>query len=162
MSTFTEAAKGYAEAVRSAIGAGESRNQGACRVVAIGFLSGDRKGDINTNVRTEAGFTEAEWNVAKVALSRAWRAIAGEFGFGEELARQWARGDFHISLNAAYDASAGPTKRPDRVARAVKLLMSLTVEEVAEVIERVDELRADVTDAENKRAERFRELMQVA
>ena len=154
MLNLSTAAKAYATAFLTSEGAATSRNNAGCQFVAIGYLAGMTLRELNSHAKDAGGYTEAQWNGARVTLSRAWRAVAGEFGLGETLATAWARGDFNVSLMAAYEASAPPRKVSDRVAKAVKLLSALTSEEYAEVIRRASEVRKEIDAAATERGKR--------
>lgn len=158
MTTFAAVARDYATAVASTTAAEGSRNNLACQLVALGFLGGLGKKEINSEAREAGSYTDDAWKVAKVALSRAWRAVGSDSGFGEKLAAQWAVGNFAISLRQAYEASAPAKASPDNFEKAVKLLLTLSAEELEAVMRRVQEIHAEVSAAEVAKGQRFEAL----
>lgn len=157
MTSFNEALGRFILASCETASKQVSQNKEACRAVAIGILSKMTKKQINTEAKSalveKIGQDAADtaWKSAKVPLSQAWRAIAGEYGFGEALAQKWAAGDFEVSLAAAYEASAGPRKDVDNVARAVKLLVNMTADDRENVATQVADILSKQDEAEQRR-----------
>jgi hypothetical protein len=134
MDSFTVAAKRYGKVLETSAVADESKAQEACRMVAIGFLARKSKSDINSDGRDASGVTKEIWNTGKGAFSKAWRSLGGEYGFGDDLANQWASGDFSVALEVAYKLSAAPKEIADKVAQVVKLFCNLTASEQSIVL----------------------------
>lgn len=155
MTTFAAVAREFAAAVKEGAARELSRNHLGAQLVALGFLGGLSRKEINSEARESGQYDDTAWKVAKVALSRAWRAVGSDTGFGEKLARQWAAGDFTVSLVAAYEASAPEAKRPDNLTKVIKLMMTLSAEELEVALKRVEELRVEATRIEANRAQRF-------
>lgn len=157
--SFVSAVKDMAqEAAKVAIGV-DSLNVKAAKVVAIGYLARKSKKEINSEARKASGLTDAQWENVKPPLSYAWRAIGGEYGFGDKLAVMWAKGDFSISLMKAYAKSAPPKKETDKIAQAVKLLVQLSEEERDDVLNQVETLIAEQNAAEGKKENNFAALV---
>lgn len=162
LSSFAASVKEFAGEVVSASLRRKSLNQRAATVVAIGYLARMSKTDINKDTRKLGGFTDEQWSVAKPPLSYAWRAIAGEYGYGEKLAEMWAAGNFSVALMDAYAKSAPPKKQQDRIAQAVKLLSLLTEDELNEVLEKVESEKAKYEAIAGTQGERFEALIAVS
>ena len=128
--SFEHVAKEVGNALVTSEGALKSRNELVAQMYAIGYLSRMSKKEINIRGRETSGVTPETWAGTKVALSRAHRAIAGEYGFREKLAERWAIRDFTLSLVKAYNLSAPPRKQVDVVIRIARLLAKLSSEQV--------------------------------
>jgi hypothetical protein len=160
--SFIAACKAYAQVALANLKHGESQNQLAAQAVAIGYLARMSKTDINAEARKVGGYTDSQWSIVKVPLSQAWRAVGGECGFGDKLAEMWARGEFGVSLANAYAKSAPPKKVADRIAQAVKLLITLTEAEREEVLNKVDEHLGQYAEAMESKTEKFEVLLMQA
>lgn len=159
MTTFAAVARDYATAVKAGVATNLSNTHLGAQLVALGLLGGLTRKEINSEARKAGDYSDDGWKVAKVALSRAWVALGSEDGLGETVARQWAAGDFTISLAQAYAVTRPAPKVPDNLTKAIKVVMALSAEELEIVLKRVQELRDEVTKVEDARRAKAAALM---
>lgn len=139
--TFKAASKAVLAALTTFVKHDTSLAQAIASLYAIGFLNRMSRKDINAEGREACGATEEQWKVTGEYLSMAHRAIAGEYGFGEWLAQQWARNDFSVlTLRAAYDKTAAPKTIPDVVEQLAKKLAALSSQDQQTVLTRALEI----------------------
>lgn len=148
--TFAQAAK---DALAAAIANAKTDVSLACVIAtlyAVGFLSKMTKKEINLRGQECSGATDAQWSLLKSYLSMAHRSIAGEYGFGEWLAVQWAKSDFTVlTLRDAYDKTGGPKVTPDVVESLARKLAQLSALDVQSVMTRYCEIAEVMAYAHN-------------